>query len=172
MYRKHRKRKSINTRKNIPRGEGFPDNVLYAQPESSLEFHSEQVSQASTGVTANGGEREVDLEAMDIFDDFNEEDLEGIEIIDDVMPGDGEDWGTNDDTVSGDQLRDLIKSRIQQAVEHVPVEPKQEEAAPPKEQEGKGLNRSKFVGGKSNEPAPGQVFCYTHCSTRNSPRLP
>jgi hypothetical protein len=148
--------------REYPRGEGFPDNVLYAQPESLTDFTSAPIGESFEGIAGNGSleqhEKEVDLEAMDIFEDFNEEDLEGIEIIDDVMPQESEDLGTTDDTVSGDQLRDLIKSRIQQAVDHVAVEPKPEETPAPKEQEAKGLNSSKFVGGKSKEPATGQSF--------------
>jgi hypothetical protein len=98
------------------------------------------------------GQAVVDLDALDIFDDLDEYvDVDKIHVIDDVQLDQGPE--------SGDELRELIKGRIQQAAE---IQNDQTPramgpaAAPAAEGDGGaiGRSRSKFVGGAKAPQEP------------------
>jgi hypothetical protein len=98
-----------------------------------------------------------DLDALDIFDDLdNLTDMEEIEIIEEVVKDQAsQKAGGLSSTISGDELRELIKSRIKQASEQLaepPIEPGLEQTGEA-ESTKKASNRSKFVGAaKAHEP--------------------
>jgi hypothetical protein len=97
------------------------------------------------------GQAVVDLDALDIFDDLDEYvDVDKIHVIEDVQLDQGPE--------SGDELRELIKGRIQQAAEiqNDQTPRAMSAAAPAAEGDGGaiGRSRSKFVGGAKAPQEP------------------
>jgi hypothetical protein len=105
-----------------------------------------------------------DLEALDIFDDLDQlTELEEIEIIEDVLKTESAKGEPGQPTtISGDELRELIKSRIKQAAEQLAEPPPEKTPAlstSEPETSKKRLGRNKFVGAaKAHEPQVAPAF--------------
>lgn len=106
-----------------------------------------------------------DLENLDIFDNlehFSELEAEEIEILEEVIKDDSDQGGNlANSTISGDELRELIKSRIKQASEQLSEPPPEGTPAEgtEKEKSKRATARSKFVGAaKAHEPPKATSF--------------
>jgi hypothetical protein len=148
---------------NPPPGKSTEEPIALVEVEVEMPEPAEPPPSEPASLPLETVEEVPDLETMDIFDDIDQlPELEEIEIIEEVVKDQGEQKSDGlATTISGDELREIIKSRIKQANQQLAEQPAEAAAEQESEPESskRAANRSKFVGAaKTHEPPKEKSF--------------